>query len=289
MIPKKEKLEMLTSSYPALSIRKQCDLLCINRSNVYYKPASASNDSLVANEIYDLWTEMPFYGYRKITAELKRRDYDINHKRVLRLMRNMRLKALYPKPKTSIASFEHKKYPYLLRGLKIEYPNQVWSTDITYISTPHGFMYLVALLDVYSRFVIAWRMSNSLDTDFCLDVLDQGLTHAKPNILNSDQGCQFTSHAWINRVQENDIKISMDGKGRWADNVFIERFWRTLKYEHILLHSFETVTVLKSSIGSFIDVYNNKRLHQSLNYKTPAEVYRNSNNIWCEDEVAFIS
>jgi len=230
---------------------------------------------------------MPYYGYRRITAELHRRGHSVNHKKILRLMNDMNLEALYPKPKTTISSPNNKIYPYLLRGLQIARPDQVWSTDITYIRMPSGFIYLVALLDIYSRFILAWQFSNTLDTGFCLDMLDHGLAQGKPEILNTDQGSQFTSTAWIERVEESGARVSMDGRGRWADNIYSERFWRTLKHEHILLHSFNTVSVAQQSIGEFIDTYNHKRLHQSLGYKTPAEVYFNEpkNNQNCQEKL----
>ena len=256
-----------------LSIRKQCSLLAVNRSNVYYEPAPSRDDTELANEIHELWLEMPYYGYRRITAELQRRGHSINHKRILNLMRAMKLKALYPAPKTTIASPDHKIYPYLLRDICIVSPNQVWSTDITYLKTSGGFVYLVAIIDVYSRFVLSWRISNTLDKSFCLDMLAHSLTWGCPVILNTDQGCQFTSLAWTNMVEGAGIRVSMDGRGRWADNIFIERFWRTIKHEHVLLYSFDTVGQLKQSVGNFIKTYNTKRLHQSLGYKTPAEVY----------------
>jgi putative transposase len=256
-----------------LSIRRQCSLLAVNRSNLYYEPTPARDDTELANEIHELWLEMPFYGYRRVTAELHRRGYLVNRKRVFNLMRAMNLKALYPRPKTTIALPDHKIYPYLLRGLQIVSPNQVWSTDITYLRLSEGFVYLVALIDIYSRFVLSWRISNTLDKSFCLDMLTQSLMHGRPGILNTDQGCQFTSLDWIRTVEGHGIQVSMDGRGRWADNVFIERFWRTIKYEHVLLYSFDTVRQLKQSVGEFIEIYNTKRLHQSLGYKTPAEVY----------------
>lgn len=259
-----------------LSIRKQCDLLGIARSNLYYRHhASVIDDSILANEIHELWMDMPYYGYRKITAALRRRGHKTNHKKVLGMMQDMRIKALYPKHKTTINNPDHKKYPYLLRGMKIERPNQVWATDITYIKMPGGFMYLIGIIDVFSRFLVAWSFSNTMETQFCQEALDRALsTGQKPEILNTDQGCQFTSKAWITQVEENGIKVSMDGKGRWADNIFIERFWRTLKYEHILLYGFNTIKEARESIGQFIETYNYRRLHQNLNYQTPAEVYQ---------------
>ncbi len=216
---------------------------------------------------------MPYYGYRRITAELRRMNYDINHKRVLRIMQESKIQAIYPRPNTRMRNKNHKVYPYLLKGLIINRPNQVWATDITYIKTKNGWMYLTAIIDLYSRYIVAWRLSNTLDTDFCLSMLEEALINRKPEILNTDQGSQFTSEAWISTVEGNDIKVSMDGKGRWADNVIIERFWRTVKYENILIHIYDSVLELKSSIDMYIHDYNNKRLHQSLGYKTPLEVY----------------
>jgi putative transposase len=188
-------------------------------------------------------------------------------------MREMNIEALYPKPRTSVKASGHKIYPYLLKDLTIDRPNQVWTTDITYLKMPFGFAYLVALIDVYSRFIVAWRVSNTMDTHFCLEMLEKGLIMAIPEILNTDQGSQFTSEAWIKAVQNAGIRVSMDGKGRWADNITIERFWRTLKHEHFLLHSFDNLVQVRESIADFIKLYNYRRLHQSLGYQTPAEVY----------------
>lgn len=245
----------------------------VNRSTHYYQAVPALDEMLLANEIHELWLEFPYYGYRRITAELQRRKHNINHKRVIRMMREMRLQALYPKPKTTLRNPDHKIYPYLLQGLKIMRPNQVWATDITYIRMPNGFMYLVALIDLFSRYIIEWNFSNTLSTDFCGEMLQRAFTRSKPDIVNTDQGCQFTSNTWTSLVIGNNVRVSMDGRGRWADNIYIERFWRTLKHEHIFLHAFETVNQAKSSIERFIDIYNHKRLHQSLGYQTPSEVY----------------
>lgn len=264
---------MIEMQHKSLSVRRQCSLLQINRSTIYYEAVRAAEDTKLANEIHELWLEMPFYGYRRVTAELRRRGYEINQKRVLRLMREMNVQALYPRPKTTIRSAKDQIYPYLLKGLEMNRPNQVWATDITYIKMPLGFAYLVALIDVYSRYVVAWRLSNTMDTHFCLEMLDEALSSACPEILNTDQGSQFTSCDWISRVKGRGIQVSMDGKGRWIDNVIIERFWRTLKHEHVLLHSFEDLRQARRSIGDFIDLYNHRRLHQSLGYKTPAEVH----------------
>lgn len=264
---------MIDLNHENLSIRQQSTLLRVNRSTLYYKRVEVAEDTKVANEIHEIWYKMPFYGYRRITAELKRRGYQINQKRVIRLMKEMNIHALYPRPKTTLRSENNLVYPYLLNGLEITRPNQVWATDITYIRMPVGFAYLVALIDVYSRYVVSWRLSNTMDTYFCLDMLNEALSYACPEILNTDQGSQFTSYEWTERVKRAGIQISMDGKGRWVDNVIIERFWRTVKHEHILLHSFEDLRQARRSIGHFIGLYNYKRLHQSLSYRTPAEVY----------------
>lgn len=264
---------MIATSYEKLSIRRQCEILGISRTNLYYVPATRFDDSVLANEIHDLWVEWPQYGYRKITEQLKRDGYEVNHKKVLRIMQEMCIQAMYPKPKTSHNNIAHRVYPYLLHDLEITRPNQVWATDITYIKMPNGFMYLVALLDWFSRFVVEWNFSNSLDTRFCEEMLVSALKVNKPDIINTDQGCQYTSDSWTQLVQANGIKLSMDGKGRWADNVVAERFWRTLKHEHIFLHEFESVPEARASIGHFIEKYNYKRLHQSLGYRPPSELY----------------
>lgn len=264
---------MIDPTNSQLSIREQCALIKLARSTIYYKERINASDALFANIISEIWHEMPYYGYRRVTAELHRRNYDINHKRVLRLMREAKIQAMYPRPNTSKRNESHTIYPYLLCDLIINRPNQVWATDITYIKVGSGWMYLVALIDLYSRHIIAWRLSNTLETLFCLDMLGHALTIGKPEILNTDQGAQYTSDAWIKMVQDNGIKVSMDGKGRYADNIIIERFWRSLKHESILLSVYDTVQELKQAIESYVYTYNNKRLHQSLSYKTPTEVY----------------
>jgi putative transposase len=264
---------MIDSTHTELSIRQQCQLLSVSRSTLYYKAKPACDDTNLANEIHALWLAMPFYGYRRLTAELRRQGVGINGKRVLRLMRDMKIEALYPKPRTTLKTRGHKIYPYLLKELEINRPNQVWATDITYLKMPLGFAYLVALIDVHSRYIVAWRLSNTLDTSFCLEMLEDGLKSGCPEILNTDQGCQFTSEAWVNRVQEAGIEVSMDGKGRWVDNVIMERFWRTLKHEHFSVHCFEDLAEARHSIGDFINIYNNRRLHQSLGYRTPSEAH----------------
>lgn len=267
-------MTMLELHSKGISIRKQCRLLNVTRSTLYYKHALTANDSTIANEIHEIWLEMPCYGYRKITKELNRRGYKVNHKKVLQLMREMKIQALYPKPRTSIKQKDSHIYPYLLKDIAIKRPDHVWQTDITYVKLSSGFMYLVAIIDVYSRFVVDWSFSNTMDVSLCLGALTRILaTGKKPEIVNTDQGSQFTSKQWIDQIEENEIKVSMDGKGRWADNIFIERFWRTIKYEFLFLFQLDSAKDTRNLIAQFIETYNYKRLHQSLNYKTPAEVY----------------
>ena len=264
---------MITANHEALSIRQQCKLLAVNRASIYYKEEPKVDETEISNEIHEIWLKMPFYGYRRITAALCRLGYNINHKRVARIMKEMKIKAIYPMAKTSLRNLAHAIYPYLLQDIAIIRVNQAWMSDITYIKMPSGFVYLVALIDVYSRYIISWRLSITMATDFCLEMLKEALSKASPEIINTDQGCQFTSHDWVKMVLSANVLVSMDGKGRWVDNVYIERFWRTVKYEHILLFSYTTVAELRISIAQYIELYNNERLHQSLGYKTPAEVY----------------
>jgi len=277
---------MLEISNP-LSIRQQCELLQINRTSQYYQPrVQNSNEAIVANRIYEIWHEFPFYGYRRITAQLQRESYEINHKRVSRLMHVMNLEALYPKPKCSQKDGSQ-PHPYLLKELTINHSNQVWATDLTYIKLPSGFVYLVALIDIYSRKIMSWKISITLEVIFCLEMLEEAiLKYGIPIIINTDQGAQYTSLAWVGALQAMAIQISMDGKGRWADNVYVERLWRTIKQENIYLYSCETIKSLRSSIDEFVDFYNTRRLHQSLNYHTPNEVYQ---GLWAAKELVHYS
>ena len=253
-------------------------MLGLNRSTLYYKEKPADIDDIdLLNAIRDVWERLPFYGYRRITKELRAKGIKVNRKRVQRLMAWVGIQAIYPGPNTSKRNKLHAVHPYLLRDLNITRANQAWMVDITYLRMPDGFMYLVALIDVYSRYVVGWSLSNTLETDFCIDALKQGFTMAMPEIVNSDQGCQFTSEPWINFLRDHDIKISMTGKGRCTDNVYIERFWRSFKREEFYLNEYKSVRVLKKAIGAYIEFYNQRRWHQSLNYKTPAEVYFGSN------------
>jgi putative transposase len=235
------------------------------------------NTSLT-NEISDLWSKYSFLGYRKITAILRtEKNCRINCKKVLRLMRELGLQAIYAKPRTTIVNKNHQKFPYLLRDLEINQVNQVWSVDITYIKTPRGFVYLVALIDVFSRFVISAKLSISMDTEFCLEILAKALKQSHPKIINSDQGSQFTSNEWVNSLTSNNIQISMDGVGRWADNIYIERFWRTIKQEEIYINPSDNLTDLHNQITKFIEFYNYQRPHQSLKYLTPSQVFYDDN------------
>lgn len=258
-----------------LSIRRCCELLGINRSTLYYKEKPVEiNDTDLLNMIRDIWERYPFYGYRRITKELRANHHlDVNRKRVQRLMVLGGIQALYAGPNLSKRNKLHKVQPYLLRDITIDRPNQVWMVDITYLRMPDGFVYLVALIDVYSRYVVGWALSNTLETDFCIDALKSAFEHGCPEIINSDQGCQFTSDDWINFLREWEIKISMTGKGRCLDNVYIERFWRSVKSEEFYLNEYVSVKELKKSIGAYIEFYNQRRWHQSLDYKTPAAVY----------------
>lgn len=265
---------MIVQNHKKISTRTQCCLLALHRSTIYYKPSPVIDDPVFMNKIHEFWLKKPIYGYRRITHLLKKSGCQINYKRVLRLMRLMNLQAIYPKKRLSIPNRDHKIYPYLLKNLAVTKPDQVWASDITYIKLPHGFVYLVCLIDLYSRYIVAWELSNCLSVDFCESMLERALVQNKPEIINTDQGSQFTSQTWTNILTKNDIKISMDGAGRCIDNIYIERFWRTLKYEDISLMVYETVREAYNGISNFIEFYNNERLHSSLGYRTPAEIYK---------------
>jgi putative transposase len=240
---------------------------------VYYEPVPESPENLALMRLIDeQYTACPFYGSRRIAAWLKTQGHAVNRKRVQRLLRLMGLEALYPKPKLS-AGAGHTVYPYLLRDVAIERVNQVWSADITYIPMPCGFMYLAATIDWFSRYVIAWRLSNTLDGSFCLDMLEQALGRGQPAVFNTDQGVQFTAGAWVGRLERAGVSVSMDGRGRCLDNVFVERLWRSLKYEDVYLKRYESVSELECGLRAYFGFYNGERLHQSLEYRTPAVVY----------------
>lgn len=261
-------------AHKELSIRRQCQLLGLNRSSWYYRGMDETPENLRLMRLIDeQYLVAPFYGSRRMMAWLVRQGHEVNRKRVQRLMRCMGLEAIYPKPRTTLPAGKHRIFPYLLRGMAILRPNQVWSADITYVPMRYGFMYLVAILDWFSRYVITWRLSNSLDSDFCVEALEAALLFGHPEIFNTDQGAQFTSRAFTDRLQAAEVKISMDGRGRALDNVFVERLWRTVKYENIYLREYESVYELNRGLTSYFDFYSHERLHQSLEYRTPWEVY----------------
>lgn len=259
----------------AIAIIRQCELLDLPRSSYYYEPEPETAQNLgLMRQMDELHLEHPYYGVLRMQAELTSEQAPVNEKRIRRLMRKMGMEALYRKPNLSKPCPAHLKYPYLLRGLAISRPNQVWSMDITYIPMKKGFMYLCAVIDWHSRYLLGWKLSNTLSTDFCIDALEEAVAvHGKPEIVNTDQGSQFTSDAFTGWVKDKEIRLSMDGKGRATDNVMIERFWRSLKYEKIYLHGFSNNLELFLGITEYIHFYNEERKHQSLNYKTPAAIY----------------
>ncbi len=266
---------MVNPSHDSLSIVRQCQILRISRSGWYYESKGESALNLQLMRLIDeQHLKTPYYGSRQMTRHLRRNGFSLSRKRVQRLMRFVGIRAVYQAPKTSISNPQHKIYPYLLKDLDINRPNQVWSTDITYIPVKRGFLYLVAIMDWHSRKVLSWRLSNTMDSDFCVDALKEALlVYGKPEIFNTDQGSQFTSVAFTSVLQENGIKISMDGKGRWVDNVFIERLWRSLKYECVYLQSFENGKEARTAISEWLQHYNVSRPHSTFNGQTPSEVY----------------
>jgi putative transposase len=244
------------------------------RSSFYYQAAQESPKNLELMRLIDeQYMRTPFYGSPRLTRCLRLLGYGVNHKRVERLMQRMGIQAVHPKPHLSQPGKQHRIYPYLLADLSIERPNQVWSTDITYIRLRQGFLYLVAILDWHSRYVLSWELSNSMDASFCLTTLERALEQARPEIFNSDQGAQFTSQEFTGRLEAAQISISMDGRGRAFDNIFIERLWRTVKYEEVYLKSYQSVGEAEASIGRYFQFYNQERLHQSLDYRTPHQIY----------------
>ncbi len=257
-----------------ISVRRQCELLGVNRSGLYYEPAGETKENLALMRLLDeQYTRAPFYGSRRMTEWLITQGYEVNRKRVSRLMALMGIEAVYPKPKLSQPGEGHKIYPYLLRGVGVERVNQVWSTDITYIRMSQGFVYLVAVMDWFSRYVLSWRLSLTMELDFCIEALKCALRRGRPEIFNSDQGSQFTSEKFTGELAAREIDISMDGRGRCMDNIFIERLWRSLKYEEVYLKDYESVTEARAGIDRYFRFYNQERLHQSLQYRTPAAMF----------------
>jgi putative transposase len=269
-----QKRALIEPAHPQLSIRRQCALLGLARSTLYDQPLGASAENLQLMRLLDeQYTATPFYGLRRMTAWLRGQGYTVNRKRVARLMRVMGLEAMYPKPRLSQPAAGQMIYPYLLRGVTVERLNQVWSADITYIRLQGGFVYLVAVMDWFSRYVLSWAISITMDTAFCVEALDQALGHGHPEIFNTDQGVQFTSQAFTARLKEGGIRISMDGRGRALDNVFVERLWRTVKYEEVYLRDYQTVWEARHGLAHYFVFYNEERLHQALGYRPPAAVY----------------
>lgn len=266
---------MVEEGHPLLSVRRQCRLLGMSRSSLYYEAAPASVEDLGLMRLLDeQYVRRPFYGVARMTEWLRGEQWTINPKRVRRLMRVMGLEAIYPRPKLSVASAEHRKYPYLLRGLRIGRPGQVWSTDITFIPMKQGWMYLAAILDWFSRYVLSWRLSNALEGAFCVEALEEAIgRYGRPEIFNSDQGVQFTSQAFTGVLERQGIAISMDGRGRAMDNIFVERLWRTVKYEEVYLKDYAEPCDAWEGLGRYFPFYNEQRRHQALGYLTPASVY----------------
>ena len=269
-----EKRDGVEPGHPSLAVQRQCELLSLARSSYYYQARGEQAETIrLMRQIDEAFTRRPYYGSRRMTAYLRRQGEVANRKRVRRLMRAMGLEAVYPKPKLSQAHPEHRIYPYLLRHVPIVRPDQVWSTDITYIRLRHGFVYLMAIMDWFSRYVLSWELSTSLDTAFCLTALERALHQGKPEIFNSDQGCQFTSLAFTGMLEAAGIAISMDGRGRVFENIFVERLWRSVKYEKVYLNDWQEVCEARLGLTEYFGEYNDERPHQGLEDFTPAEVY----------------
>ena len=275
-----ERRRLVDHADPALSIVAQCRLLKIARSTLYYRAVAVSEDDLaLMRRMDELYVAAPFYGSRRMAAVLRSDGLMVNRKRVRRLMRVMGLEAIYQKPNTSRAHPGHKVYPYLLRGLIVDRPNQVWCADITYIPMAKGFVYLVAVMDWFSRRALAWRLSITMDSDFCVEALAEAMDrHGRPEIFNTDQGVQFTSAAFVDELVRRDVRISMDGKGRFLDNIFIERLWRSLKYEEVFIKAYASVSEARCGIGGWLVFYNDERPHQALGYRTPRAVFEDAAN-----------
>lgn len=276
-----EKRKLIDPNYSPVSVKRQCELLGLSRSSYYYQALTINAETEKLMQLIDeYYTAHPHEGARKISRWLKnQKGYEVGRKRVLSLMKQMGLEAIYPKPNLSAPSKGNEVYPYLLREIDIKAHDKVWSCDITYLPTTNGHVYLMAIIDWHSRYVLEWEVSISLETDFCLAALDRALAKGRCHVFNTDQGSQFTSTPWIERLKKSGISISMDGRGRFLDNIFIERLWRSVKYECIYLNHFESVREIKNALEQYFNYYNYERLHQSLDYQTPADVYfKNKNN-----------
>jgi len=271
---RQRRREMVDRKHPALSAARQCALLSISRSSVYYRPRGHSqNDPAVMKLIDQQYLTTPFNGSRRMKVWLGRQGYSANRKRVRRLMRTMGLQAIYRRPRTSQPGPGHKVYPYLLGGMEVTQPKQVWAADITYIPMARRFHYLVAIMDWYTRYVVAWNLSNTLDADFCAEALEEALNKGNPEVFNTDQGSQFTGEAFTGLLERHGVRISMDGKGRYSDNIFVERLWRTVKYEEVYLKAYADGREAKTGLDDYFRFYNTQRPHQALGYRTPAEVF----------------
>jgi putative transposase len=282
-----ERRALVEREHSALPISQQCRLLAVSRSAVYRRPAEVSEEDLAIMTLIDRqYLARPYYGSRRMAAWLATQGYVVNRKRVRRLMRLMGLVAIYQRPNTSKAAVAHKVYPYLLGGITIERVNQVWCSDVTYIPMAKGFLYLVVVMDWVSRAVLAWRLSNTLGAEFCVEALDEALArYGRPEIFNTDQGSQFTSDEFTGTLERHAIVISMDGKGRCMDNIFVERLWRSLKYEEVYLNAYTSVAEARTGIGAWFSFYNEERQHQSLGYRTPQQIYEES--LWICGPIGF--
>ena len=266
---------MIDRGHKQLSLVRQCTLLNISRASVYYRPVSTRAEDLELMARMDRqYLKTPFYGSRRMKAWLLAEGYLVSRSKVRRLMRLIGLEAIYRRPNTSKPAPGHRVYPYLLKGVDVNRVDQVWAADITYIPMAQGFLYLVAIMDWHSRHVLAWKLSNTMDTDFCVTALEAALGKGRPEVFNTDQGAQFTSDAFTQTLQERGIRVSMDGKGRYLDNIFVERLWRSIKYEEVYLKAYQTVAEARVGINAYLEFYNRRRPHQSLGYRTPAQVYQ---------------
>ena len=276
--------EMVNREHPSLPIVRQCTLLGVSRSSLYYRAKGASEADLsLMREMDRQYLETPFYGSRRMKAWLDRQGIPVSRKRVQRLMRVMGLRAIYRRPRTSQPAPEHRVYPYLVRNARVTRPNQVWAADITYLPMARGFLYLVAIMDWHSRYVVAWRLSNTLEAGFCAEARAEALARGRPEVFNTDQGSQFSSREFTQVLQDRGVKISMDGKGRYSDNIFVERLWRTVKYEEVYLKAYVNAVEARRELGACFRFYNNLRPHQALGYQTPAEVFHGEQDVRSED------
>ena len=269
--------QWIEPSQERISLRRQCELLGVARSTLSYEPKPESEENLRLLQLLDeQYTRTPFYGVRRMTAWLNQQGQAVNQKRVRRLLRLLGLEAIYPKPRLSQPQPGHRVYPYRLRGVRIERINQVWSTDITYIRLRQGFVYLTAVIDWFSRYILSWELSNTLESGFCRTALEQALRRGRPEVFNTDQGSQFTSPTFTGMLEEAGVLISMDGRGRYLDNIFVERLWRSVKYEEVYLNDYGEVPEARHRLGAYFQFYNEERLHQALGYRTPASIWQAS-------------